>query len=135
MSGLVQQRIDLGDRHPLGTRCDLNDLVTRFDLSLLQDAKVEAGSAVRDEQRRHLRLLHADADPIASDARLRHFEHGAANPIAIADAHLVVGQPVDGEILPELPIAEVASAKPALPIAIRVDLINEDGPMLAAVSR
>ena len=40
-----------------------------------------------------------------------------------------------GEILPELPKAKVASAEPVLPIAIGVNLINEDGPMLTAVAR
>ena len=71
--------------------------------------------------------------PVAGDARLRHFEQGAADPVAVADAHLLVRQAVDGEILPELPIGEVVSTELALPIAIGVDLIDEDGPVLAAV--
>ena len=49
-------------------------------------------------------------------------------------ASLVVGQPVEGEVLSELPIAEVASAEIALPIAMRLNLVNKDGPLLAAVS-
>src|SRR6266478_1267364 len=52
----------------------------------------------------------------------------------VADAHLVIGQTFDSEILPEFSKSEVASAKVVLPIAIGVDLIDEDGPMLAAVS-
>jgi hypothetical protein len=133
MTGHVQQRIDLVDGHALGIRRNLHDLVAGLELSLLKDAKIEAGSAVRDEQCGHLRLVHADADLVTCDARLRHFKHGAPDPIAIADAHLVVGQPFDGEILPELPIAEVASVEMALPIAIGLNLVNKDGPMLAAV--
>ena len=39
----------------------------------------------------------------------------------------------DGEVLPELPIGEVISTELALPIVIGVDLINENGPVLAAV--
>src|SRR5947199_2692812 len=81
----------------------------------------------------YLRLVHANADPVTCDARLRHFNHCAPNPIAIADAHLVVGQPFDGEILAELSIAEVASIEIGLPIAIGLYLVNKDGPMLATV--
>src|SRR5712671_1991142 len=133
MTWHVQQRIDLRDGHAPRVRRNLHDLVAGLDLSLLKDAKIEAGSAVRDEQCGHLRLVHADADPVTCDARLRHFKQGAPDPIAIADAHLLVGQPFDGEILPELPIAEAASAKMALPIAIGLNLVDKDGPMRAAV--
>ena len=97
-------------------------------------AKVEARSVVRDEQRCHLRLVHADADPVAGDARLRHFEQRTPDPVAIADAHLVVGQPVDGEILAELSKAQVAAVELRLPIAIGADLIDKDGALLAAMS-
>jgi hypothetical protein len=60
-----------------------------------------------------LRLVHADADPIAGNARLRHLKHGGPDPIAITDAHLVVGQPVDGRILPELLLRCLAAAPSA----------------------
>jgi hypothetical protein len=56
-----------------------------------------------------------------------------AYPVAIPNAHLLVRQALDGEILPELPVAEVVSTELALPIMIGVDLIDEDGPMLAAM--
>ena len=136
MTGQVEQRIDLGDAHALGTRRALRDLVAGFDLSLLEDAEIEAGSAVRDEQRRHLRLVHADADAVAGDARLRHFEQTTTDLEVIADVHLVVRKPVDGDVFfPELPIAEVVSTEPILPIAIGRSLIDEDSAMLAAVPR
>ena len=88
---------------------------------------------MRDQQRGHLRLLHADAHPVTGNARLRHFEQSAADPVTVADADLLVRQAVDGEVLPELPIDEVGSTELALPIVIGVDLINENGPVLAAV--
>ena len=80
-----------------------------------------------------MRLLHADAHPVTGNARLRHFEQSAADPVTVADADLLVRQAVDGEVLPELPIGEVGSTELALPIVIGVDLINENGPVLAAV--
>src|ERR1700731_4435492 len=43
-------------------------------------------------------------------------------------------RPSTGKFSPKCP-DEVAAAKPALPIAIGSDLINEDGPMLAAMAR
>ena len=45
----------------------------------------------------------------------------------------VVGQAVDREILAELAISEVVAAKLSLPIAVRIDLIDKDRAMLAAM--
>ena len=39
--------------------------------------------------------------------------------IAIPDAHLAIGQPVDGETLSELPVAEIASTEPSLPMPVQ----------------
>ena len=133
MAGHVEQRVDLGDLHALGTRRDLHDLVAGFDLSLLEDAEVEAGSAMGDQQCGHLRLVHADADAVAGDTRLRHFEQSTTDPVMIADAHRIIGKSFNGEVLAELPIDEVAAAEPVLPIAVRADLIDKNGPMLPAV--
>src|ERR1700730_4295270 len=118
MTRRVQQRINLRDGHTLGTRRNLYDLVACFDLSLFDDAKIKAGSAMRHEQCRHLRFVHTNADSIAGDARLRHFKDRTPDAVAIADGHLAIGQPVDGEILSELPIAEIASTQLVLPIPV-----------------
>jgi hypothetical protein len=40
-----------------------------------------------------------DADPIAGDARLRHFEQGIADPVMIANAHFGIRQSLDCKIL------------------------------------
>jgi hypothetical protein len=73
--------------------------------------QIETGPAVRDQQRGDLRLLHADAHPVTGNARLRHFEQSAADPVTVADVDLLVRQAVDGEVLPELPIGEVVSTE------------------------
>ncbi|VTZ25791.1 hypothetical protein MPC1_260012 [Methylocella tundrae] len=52
----------------------------------------------------------------------------------IADANLVVGQAVNGKILAELPVGEIVSTELASPVVIGVDLIDEDGSVLASVS-
>src|SRR6187200_665638 len=86
-----------------------------------------------DEQRRDARVVHADPDAIAGDARLRDLEDGGANPETVADADLVVAQPLDGEVLAELPIDEVVSTELSLPVAVGVALVDEHGPLLAPV--
>jgi hypothetical protein len=132
--GHVEQRVDLSHAHALGAYGDPHDLVAGLHFALLQDAKVEARSAACDEQRGHPRLVHADAHAVTGDARLRHFEQGATHAVAIADADFLVGQAVDGEILAKLSIGEVVSMELALPIAVGVRLIDEDGAVLTPVS-
>src|SRR5215469_15617502 len=90
---------------------------------------------MRDKQCRHLRLVHADADPIAGNARLRHFEQRIADPVMIADAHFGIRQSLDCKILSELAIGKVVSTELVLPITIRFDLVDKDGPMFAAMTR
>ena len=86
-----------------------------------------------DEQGGNPRIVHADPDAIAGDARLRYLEDGAANLVAIADAHLVVAQSLHREVLAELPVHEVVSSQLAFPVPIRVDLVDEHRTLLAAV--
>jgi hypothetical protein len=50
--------------------------------------------------------------------RCVNFKDGTPDAIAIPDAHLAIGQPVDGEILSELPMAEIASTEPGLPMPV-----------------
>ena len=72
-------------------------------------------------------------DAVAGDARLGDLEQRAADPVAVADADLVVGQPLDREVLAELPVDEVVAAQLALPVAVGVELVDEHRPLLAAV--
>src|SRR5262249_26511136 len=77
----------------------------------------------------------ADADPIAGDARLRHFEQAIADPVMIANAHFSIRQSLDREILSELAIGKVVSTELVLPITVRFDLIHKNGPVFAAMPR
>ena len=115
VAGEVEQRVDLGDGHPLRARGELRDLVARLHLALLEHAEVEAGPAVGDEQGRDARVVHAEPDAVARDPRLGDLEDGAADPVAVADADLVVVQPLDGEVLAELPVDEVVAARARAP--------------------
>ena len=134
VTGHVKQRIDLGHAHALGPGGDLRDLVAGLDFSFLQHTEIEAGPSVLDHQRGHFRLVHADAQPVTGDTRLRHLEQGAADPVTVSDAHLCIWQAIDGEILSELPIDEVVSSQLVLPIPIGIHLIDKYRPAFAAMT-
>src|SRR5512132_606856 len=134
MAWQIEQRIDLGDAHALARFGDLDDGIAGRNIAFLQDPEVEARFAARGQERRHAWLVHANADAIAGDARLGHFEQGAADLVAVADAHLVVGQAFDGEVFAELTVAELSAAQLLFPVAIGFDLVDEHCAMLAAMT-
>jgi len=79
-------------------------------------------------------FAHPQSDPVARHPRLRDLQFGAADPVPVADAHLVVRQPVDGQVLAELPVHEVVPPEMLLPVTVRIDLVDHHGPLLAAVA-
>jgi hypothetical protein len=76
---------------------------------------------------------HPDADAIAGDARLGDLEKGVTNLISIADARGIVGEPLDREVLAELPVYEVRSLQLSLPVPIRLELVDQNGALLTPV--
>ena len=56
-------------------------------------------------------------DPVARHPWLRDLEQRRADAIAVADAHLVVVEPVDREVLTELAEDEVVAVELLAPIA------------------
>src|SRR5215469_2578382 len=102
--------------------------------AFFQNAEVEPRAATGSQQCRHPGFVHPNADAIAGDARLRDLEKCAANPVTIADARGIVGHSCDGEILAELSVNQVSPLQLLLPIAIRFDLIDEDGSLLTTVA-
>ncbi len=132
-AGEIQQRIRLGDAHAHGAFGDLHNLVAATHFSLLQYAEVKARSMMRHQQRGHARLVHANAHAVAGHTRLGHFEERAAHLVAIANEYFVVGQPIHGKVLAKLAPDEIVAPQFLLPIAIRADLVDEDGTMFASV--
>jgi hypothetical protein len=131
--GQVQQGVDLRDRHALGPGGDLDDVVPGLHPAFGQYPQVESRAVMGDQQRGDARIVHPDAHPVTGDPRLGHLDHRRADPVAVADAHLVVGQAGDGEVLPELPAGEVVPAQLLLPVPVGVDLVHEHRPVLPAV--
>jgi hypothetical protein len=132
--GRVEQRVDLGDGHPLGGLAGQGDLVAGADLTFLEHPEVEPGAVAAGEEGRHPRLAGADADAVAGDPGLGHLEQGAANAVAVADADDVVGQAVDGEVLAEVSGDQVGPGQLAGPVVVGLELVDEDGALLAAVA-
>jgi hypothetical protein len=60
-------------------------------------------------------------------------EQRAADLVPVADAHGIVGQSFDREVLAELSRDQVGPLQLLLPIAIRFDLVDEDGALLTPV--
>ena len=116
----VEQGIDLGDRHALGAVRELLDAIAGADLAFLYDAEIKAGPAVRNQQRRHLRVVQPDADPVAGVAWLADLDDGTADPEAIADADLVIGEALHCEVLAEIPGHEIRPPKIARPVPVGV---------------
>jgi hypothetical protein len=133
MIGRIEKRVDLCDGHSLLRLSDFDDLVASAHLAFLQDAEVEARPSARCQQCWHPGLIHPNADAIAGNARLSDLEQRAAYLITIADAHSIVEQSFDREVLAELSGDKVAPLQLPLPIGIRFDLINEDGPLFTSV--
>jgi len=132
--GQVKQRVDLGHAHAFGAAGDFGDLIAGLDVTFVDHAKIESGPAVLDQQRGHVRLIHANAEPVAGDARLRHLEQGRADFVTIADADLGVGKARDGEIFAELTCDEVQPTEMVLPVTIGLVLVDIHGALFTAVT-
>ena len=90
---------------------------------------------MRYKQRRHTRLVHTDADAVARYAGLRYFKFSITDAISIADAHLVIRQSLDGEVFSELAESEIVATQKALPVMVRIHLVDKYGAVLPAVTR
>src|SRR4029077_2325352 len=105
----IEQCVDLCDRHSLVRLSHLHNFVASTHLAFPQDAEVEPRPSARCQQSRHPWLVHPDADTIASNARLGDLELRAADLITIANAHGIIGQSFDCEVLAELSTDKVGS--------------------------
>jgi hypothetical protein len=134
MAGQIKQSINFPDSDVLRAVGNLHDLVACADLPFFKDTAIKAWPLMRDQECRHLRVVHPYTDAIAGDARLRHLKQRAADPVAISDADLVIGKAIDCQVLAELTILEVVTLEVCLPVAIGVELIDHHSTVLSAVT-
>ena len=111
-----------------------DDGVAGPDTPFRDHAEVEAWAMMGDKQIRHLRLTKAHADAEARHSRLGHLELGLTDRVAVTDADLVVAQPADREVLPEVPRLQVVAPENAAPVVVGLGLINHHRALFAAVS-
>src|SRR6516162_6916168 len=134
MIGRIEQRVDLRDSYSLLRLPHLHDFVTGAYVAFLQDAEVESRPSAGRQQRRHPGLVHPNADAIARHARCSDLEQCSADSITVADTNGIVRQSLDREVLAELSVDEVGPLQLLLPVAIRFDLVDEDGLLLTPVA-
>src|SRR5580698_4581995 len=127
----IKEGVDLCDRHSFVRLSGLHNLVACAYLTFPQNPEVEPRPAARCQQCRHPRLIQANADAVASNARLSDLEQCAADLITVTDTHCVVGQSFYREVFTELSVDEVGPVQLLLPVAIGFDLVDKDGPLLA----
>src|SRR5258705_5829880 len=131
----IEERVDLCDSHSLLRLPDLHDFVVGAHVAFLQDAEVEPRPSAGCQQCRHPGLVHPNADAVAGNPRLSDLEHCTTYPVTVADAHGIVRQAFDREVLAKLSVDEVGPLQLLLPVAIRFDLVDEDRALLTAVPR
>src|SRR5580704_10980267 len=134
MSRQVQECVNIGHADSLGTVSNFLDLVACPNCSFLQHAKVKSRPAMFNDQSCHARFLHANAEAVAGNARLRDFQYRVTNAVAIADADLVIRKPLDGEIFSKLAEDEILTSEEILPVVIGIHLIDKNGALLSAMT-
>jgi hypothetical protein len=87
-----------------------------------------------DQQSCHPGLIHSYANAIAGHTRLRDFEQSSADPVAVANANLIVSQAFHCEIFSELPEDKIVPLQLLLPVAVRVRLVDKRSAVLSTVT-
>src|SRR5277367_598207 len=86
------------------------------------------------EQGWHTRFVRANADAVARDARLRYFKFSTTDAVSIANAHVAIKKSIDSEVFSELAESKVIAAQKALPVMIRIHLVDKYGAVLPAAT-
>ena len=85
-AGEVEQGVGVGDAQGARAGPGLDDGVPGLDGAFADDAHVEAGPVVADQQRGHLGHAQAQAHAVAGDPGLGDLELGAADAVPVPDA-------------------------------------------------
>jgi hypothetical protein len=86
------------------------------------------------KKRRHTRFVHANGDAVAGHAWLRYFKFSTTDAVSIAYAHLVIRKSLDSEVFSELAESKITAAQKALPVMVRIHLVDKYSALLPAVT-
>jgi hypothetical protein len=125
MSWQIQQSIHLGYRDPFWTIADFCDDIAGTNFTFLQHPEVKSRSVVCDKQGGHSRFIHADANAVARHARLCYLKYCITNAVSITDANFVISKSLHCEVFAELAETEIITHKKALPVLVRVHLVDK----------
>jgi hypothetical protein len=131
----IKECVNIGHADAFRTVNSFYNFIVCTDISLLQYAKIKSGSVMFYEEGGHARFIHADSHAEARHAWLRYFKFSTTDAVSIADAHFVIGKSLDGEVFPELAESKIVAAQKALPVMVRIHLVNEYGAVLPTVTR
>jgi hypothetical protein len=134
MSWQIQEGVNVGHTDSLWAVSYSYNVIACTNFSLLQHAEVKSWSVMCYEQGCHARFIHTDADAVARHARLRYFKLSTTDAVSISDAHLVIRKSLDGKVFSELAESKIVAAQQALPVLVRIHLVDEYGAVLPAVT-
>ena len=125
---------DVADRHPFGVVLDELEPIAGADFAFLKDTEVEADPAATKKHLHKPRVSHLDSELEAGYAWLGNLHAGTADLEDVADVDLILEHPIDGEVLPELGMAEVLTMELLLPVLVVLDRVDVHGTIGPAVA-
>jgi hypothetical protein len=111
-----KQGISFGYGHFVGPVRDLLDIVPSTRFAFRDDTEIEPWPPIRNDQGRHLGIVHPNPGAIAGNARPRHFKDRGADLVSVPNANLIVGEAFNSEILSKLSVLKVISTEFPLPM-------------------
>ena len=133
-SGLQQAQVEDGAHaHGLRFALDERHAVAGAQQPRLQHTQVTAAALGLGEGPDEVGQAHAMRQLVAGDARLADLQQGFAHAVNVADADLVFQQAADGEVLAELPGAQVVTAQLLRPPGVVLMRTGVDGLLRPAV--
>jgi hypothetical protein len=135
MSWQIQESVNLGHGDSLWTVSNFCNVIAGHQLFPL--ATRESRILVCDVLRAGLpsRFIHANTDAVARHAWLRYFKFSTTDAVSITDAHLVIRKSLDGEVFSELAESKIVATPKALPVMVRIHLVDAYGAVLPSVAR
>ena len=87
-----------------------------------------------DQECGHPWLVETNADPVTGGPRLCHLEFCLTDAVPVTDAHLIIRQTVDGEVLAENAPRQIRPTEESPPMVVGLSLVDHHRSLLATVT-